>query len=228
MKKNQILFLSMILILSHVFIGCFGGVKDLSGVSSSETINDIEISVEAYLFDVKLRRKGKPTTIRLDLYQTDTVVAMYGRGYFNKGAFGGQLTNDSMLIYFPSTQEYLYETIEDLFLSFDCESELIGLNLLSYFIDLPESGHISENLNVTTIEEKDGRRIIEIYSVNCPWKLLLEYSKENKGWRIEDFEFDDAKDVTLKGSRRQYKEKVSVSALRFRTVIPPDAFRITL
>jgi len=218
----------VILVLSIALTNCSSGLKNHVGESVNEGFDATEISVEAYLFDVKLRRKGKPTTIRLDLYQTDSAIAMYGRGYFNKGAFTGRLTDDSMLVYFPSTKEYLHESIDNLFLSFDCESELIGLNLLNYFRKPPDSGHISQNLNVETIEEDNDSRHLKVSSINCPWRLLLGYVIEEKSWRIKNFEFDDGDDVTLKGSQRKYKDDASVAASRFRITIPIGSKKITL
>jgi hypothetical protein len=209
-------------------LGCYGGVKKPPDESQTEKSDDTKIAVEAYLFDVKLRRKNKPTSIRLDLYQTDSVVAMYGRGYFNKGAFWGRLTEDSLTVYFPSTKEFLDETVEDLFMSFDCESESGGLNLLSYFMRLPDGGDVSEHLVIKTISEKENFREITVSSVNCPWRILIDYSKEEIGWRIDKFEFDDGKEFTIKGGRRRYKAAASVSSTQFRIKIPPEAFKISL
>ncbi len=209
-------------------VSCSSGNKTAPGEESTDQVNLPDVNVEAYLFDVKLRRKGKPTTVRLDIYQTDSVVAMYGRGYFNKGAFRGQITSDSMLIYFPSTNEFLNESNENLFNSFDCETELTGINLLSYFESLPDSGDISENLRVETIEESSNSRQLRVSSINCPWRLLLGYRKETNGWRLELFEFDDGSEVTLKGKRRNYKDNATVTGERFQIPVKPDAHKITL
>jgi len=225
LKPISLPILAVVIIM---IISCSGGRKVHSGEYSGSRIDKADVQVEAYLFDVKLRRQGKPTTIRLDLYQTDSVIAMYGRGYFNKGAFTGRLTADSMLVCFPSTKEFLHESIENLFLSFDCESELIGINLLSYFIKSPDSAHSLQNLLVELIEEDPDRRIVKVSSKNCPWRLILDYAMEEKGWRIRNFEFDDGGEVTLRGSQRRYKLGASVPATRFRIIIPNDSKKITL
>ncbi len=224
----KIIRIFVLILISVILVSCSSGRKIQSGEDAASHLNLPDVQVEAYLFDVKLRRNGKPTTVRLDLYQTDSVVAMYGRGYFNKGAFRGRITDDSMLIYFPSTNEFLNESIENLFLSFDCESELIGINLLGYFISPPDSAHTSENLNVETIEESGDVKQLMISSKSCKWRLLLGYRKEKNGWRLELFEFDDSDNVTLKGSRRQYKDKAAVSGDRFHIRIKPAALKITL
>jgi len=224
-KITRILFL--ILTIS-VVAGCLSGRKSQPGENTAGRLKLPDVQVEAYLFDVKLRRKGKPTTVRLDLYQTDSVVALYGRGYFNKGAFSGRITDDSMLIYFPSTNEFLDESIEKVFLSFDCESDLIGINLLGYFIAPPDSALTSENLSVETIEESGDVKQLKVSSKNCPWRLLLSYRNEENGWRLELFEFDDGDNVTLKGNRRQYKDNAAVSGDRFHIQIKPNALKITL
>ncbi len=224
----KIIRIFIFLIISVTILNCSSGRKSQPGEGVGSRTKLPEIQAEAYLFDVKLRRKGKPTSIRLDLYQTDSVVAMYGRGYFNKGAFSGRITDDSMLVYFPSTSEYLNESIEKLFLSFDCESKLIGVNLLEYFLNPPDSEHISENLRVETIEERGDVKQLSVSSKSCPWRLLLAYRKEKIGWRLDLFEFEDGRDVTLKGSRRQYKENATVPGDRFRIEIKTDALKIAL
>ena len=225
MKITHILFLTFSI---SAFIGCSSGRKSQPTGESGARISHADVQVEAYLFDVKLRRKGKPTTVRLDLYQTDSVVAMYGRGYFNKGAFSGRITDDSMLIYFPSTNEYLNESIENLFLSFDCESELIGINLLGYFIVPPDSAQASDNLSIQIIEESEEVKQYRVSSKSCPWRLLLGYRKEKNVWRLEMIEFDDSENVTLKATRRQYKSSATVSSERFYIQIKPDALKISL
>jgi hypothetical protein len=221
-REISLLSISFLLLIN----GCYSGIQVKSGESAIANSNEIE--VEAYLFDVKIRRHGKPTSFRLDLYQTDSAVAMYGRGYFNKGAFSGRLINDSMQVYFPSTKEHLFESIENLFLSFDCESELIGINLLGYFTEPPAVDSLAASLKIEKMEEEKNSRSFRISSRNCPWFLTLTYTKETEGWRIDDFEFDDNKEVTLKGSRRIYKPEATVSADRFHLSIPDGALKLTL
>lgn len=201
----------------------------MKGDISEETgVDAPEIPVEAYLFDVKLRRDGKPTSFRLDLYQTDSVVAMYGRGYFNKGAFRGVLSDDSLHINFPSSKEYLRESIESLFQSFDCEKDLIAVELLAYFSRPPDSGHISDDLNVEVLEETGKAQKIKVNSTNCPWRLIIGYDLVEKGWRIDTFEFDDDKSVTLKGELRKYNGNSAISQSRFKLAIPDKFSKITL
>ncbi len=225
MKTRYRLLIGALIVLSVEFLSC-GGMK--GDIADENGIDEPEIPVEAYLLDVKLRRNGKPTSFRLDMYQTDSAVAMYGRGYFNKGAFRGILTDDSLLINFPSSKEYLWESIESLFQSFDCEKDLIAVNLLGYFANLPDSGHISKDLSVETVEQDGQSRKVRVTSVNCPWQLLIGYDLEEKGWRIQSFEFDDRESVTLKGELRKYKGDSSVSQSRFKLSIPDNFVKITL
>ena len=225
MKSGYRPLVGFLLILSVDFLSC-GGMK--GDIADENGIDEPEIPVEAYLFDVKLRRNGKPTSFRLDIYQTDSAVAMYGRGYFNKGAFRGILTDDSLLINFPSSKEYLRESIESLFQSFDCEKDLIAVNLLGYFASLPDSGHISEDLSVETVEQDGQSRKVKVTSINCPWELLIGYGLKEKGWRIDSFEFDDRESVTLKGELRNYKVDSSVSQSRFKLSIPDNFIKLTL
>jgi len=225
LKFNCTALLIPVFAISIILMSC-GGTQNRVG--SEESLPGTDVTVEAYLFDVQLRRNGKPTSIRLDLYQTDSAVAIFGRGYFNKGAFRGRLTDDSLQIYFPSAHEYVNESVEKLFRSFDCESELMGINLLSYFTMSPDSTQISENLMIAPLENAKGHKTQRISSRNCDWQLTLEYAIEEAGWRIDRFDFNDGKEVTLKGSRRNYKDTAKVSSERFLVLIPANAKRISL
>lgn len=225
MSKRQLI--ALLIIADLILGGCYGGDRQFGDETSDNESLYSEIPVEAYLFDVKLRRDGKPTSFRLDLYQTDSAVAMYGRGYFNKGAFRGVLSDDSLHINFPSSKEYLQESIESLFQSFDCEKDLIAVELLAYFARPPDSGQIAGDLMVESLEQDGQSRKVKVSSKNCPWRLLMGYDLKENGWRIESFEFDDDKSVTLKGELRKYKGDSSISQSRFKLTIPSNFSKIT-
>ena len=187
-----------------------------------------KVEVEAYLFDVKIRRQGKPTSLRLDLYQTDSVIAMFGRAYFNKGAFRGRLTSDSLHIFFPAANEFLQESIDALFSSFNCQGDLTGLPVFKYFSRLPDTALSETGLEIRTLIDQNKKKSFEISASGCSWLMSLKYQKEDKGWRLNEFKFDDKQSVRIKGSRRIYKSSARIPSSRFELAIPPDSYRITI
>ena len=199
-----------------------------STFSDENKVGQQKVEVEAYLFDVKIRRKGKPTSLRLDLYQTDSVIAMFGRAYFNKGAFRGRLTNDSLKIFFPASNEFLQESIDALFSSFNCQGDLSGLPVFKYFSELPDSAFSETGLEIKTLINEKKKKSFEISASGCSWLMSLKYKKEDKGWRLNEFRFDDEQSVRIKGSRRIYKSSARILSGRFELAIPSDSYRISI
>ncbi len=226
-KNAARLYLSNLLVLSllAVCISCGGyglSVTDETGVGQQK------VEVEAYLFDMKIRRKGKPTSLRLDLYQTDSVIAMFGRAYFNKGAFRGRLSSDSLHIFFPASNEFLQESIDALFSTFNCKGSLTGLPVFNYFSELPDSAISNSGLDIKIVDDENKKKSFEISATGCSWLMSLKYHKEKKGWRLNEFKFDDNKSVRIKGSRRIYKSSTRIPASRFNLAIPPESYRISI
>jgi hypothetical protein len=54
----------------------------------------------------------------------------------------------------------------------------------------------------------------------------MAYDRQEDGWRIQEFFFDNGQEVTLKASRREYKKQARVPLSKFRLVTPDDALRI--
>ena len=213
------------LLLLAVSISCAGyGFS----VTDDNRVGQQKIEVEAYLFDVKIRRKGKPTSLRLDLYQTDSVIVMFGRAYFNKGAFRGRLTSDSLHIFFPASNEFLQESIDALFSTFNCQGNLTGLPVFKYFSELPDSALSETGLEIRTLINENKKKSFEISASGCSWLMSLKYFKEDKGWRLNEFNFDDNQSVRIKGSRRIYKSSARIPSSRFELAIPSNFYRITI
>ncbi len=224
-------YLSNLLALSllTVCISCSGYGSSFIGIDIEENkVGQQKVEAEAYLFDVKIRRQGKPTSLRLDLYQTDSVIAMFGRAYFNKGAFRGRLTGDSLHIFFPASNEFLQESIDALFGSFNCQGMLIGLPVFKYFSELPDSTLSETGLEIRTLINEKKKKSFEISATGCSWLMSLKYQKEDKGWRLNEFKFDDNESVRIKGSRRIYKSSAKIPSSRFELAIPSDSYRISI
>jgi len=185
-----------------------------------------DVRVEAYLFDAKLRRNNKPTSLRLEFYHTDSVIAMAGRGYLGKGALRGRLTADSMEVYFPTTDEYLVEPVTKVLGAADCSAPLPSISLLQLFNSLPDSMLEGSNFVVESDYSDARHPRFLIRSPDCLWEMNVEYALQQEGWRIREFAFDDGDGITLTGTRRTYKREAKVKATKFLVPVKPTSMRI--
>lgn len=184
-------------------------------------------SGSAFLFDAELRRSGKPTSFRLEIFHTDTVMALSGRGYLGKGALRGRVTIDSLECYFPSTNEYIQEPILNLLHSLECQVAPKGINLVRLLNHLPDSTAVDTTVKIVANLEDQKRPGYIIYIENCPWQMELRYRAESiSEWRLDEFFFFDGKETRLKATCREYKRSVTLKPERFLVRIPDDAQRI--
>lgn len=208
--------------------GC--GVPPGSGTSEqTEPEPKGKIRAEAYLFDAQVRRYGRTTSFRLNIYQLDSLIAIGGRGYLGKGALKGWLRDDSIKVYFPITGEYLHESTGSLFsglAAYICSDSLSGLSLMGFFKGLPELTAISAGYELEQIGKKEKRPRFKVTSPGCSWSAEFEYDQRKTGWRVREFKFSDGDGNWLRAKRREYKRNANVKLKHFHLSIPPSAVRI--
>lgn len=219
--------LATILVMSLIS-GCGSVYKGDDTQTGAEAKLKGDVSVEAYLFDARLHRQNKPTSVRLEFYHTDSVIAIAGRGYLGKGALRGRLTADSLEVYFPTTDEYVRETVATVLGSIDCAEQLPEMSLLALFNKLPDSALDAHALNIMANHDDKRHPEYFITAEGCPWQIHLVYALQDEGWRIREFHFDDGKGTTLKGKRRTYKREAKVKANKFYVPVKPESVRIIL
>ncbi len=219
-------FVAAVAVALSLLVGCGAGYDQAVVGESSSALDRHKLTAEAFLFDTRLKRKGKPTSFRLEVFRTDSVVALGGRAYLGKGALKGRLTADSLEVYFPSSKEYVYESIADLFSRAMCPAVSGGLDFLKLLVALPDSTATPNGLNIVADYTRPKRPSFQISAPGCSWQLHLTYDRQSTGWRLSDFHFDDGGDVTLKGKRRRYKAAARVPAGKFRVTIPDGAVRV--
>ncbi len=187
-----------------------------------------KLQAEVYLFDARMHRKGKPTSFRLEVYQTDSIIALAGRAYLGKGALKGRLTADSVQLYFPGSNEYLYGPTENV-LSFDeCVRIPSDLNLLQIITARPDSlGGLGWASIHADYEDADRPRFV-LTTPGCLWQMELIYDRQETGWRMRQFLFDDGRGTSVKASRRTYRDRVGVPSTKFQLRVPDDADHVTL
>jgi len=212
-----------LLLAGLIAAGCSGGPRTPIG---EEATPDIRIRAEAFLFDAQLRRDGKPTSVRLELYYTDSLTGVSGRGYLGKGALKGWLTDDSLKVYFPSSNEYVYDALPSVLAGDSCPGEIPRLPLGGLLVTTPDSIGSLGDIELQSDYSDRDRPSFVLALPDCPWRIDVTYDRHDDGWRVREFYFDDGRATTLKATRRTFKSDARVPLTRFRAPVPPDAFRI--
>ena len=196
-------------------------------VSPDETA--VKVIADAFSFNARLWREGKPTTFKLELYVTDDLIGMAGRGYLGKGALKGWLSADSIKVYFPSTNEFFDESIDNLVNESACSVPPAGLNLLHLATDLPDSLALYDRMFVTSDYHRPAEPEFEVKprDTACRWQVTLDYDRQSSGWAVQSFRFDNGQGLVLKATRERFRAGVRVPRKRFEVAVPADAVRIT-
>ena len=185
-----------------------------------------EVTVEAYLFDTRLDFEGKRRSVRLEIFATDSLIGLGGRAYLGKGALKGWLDGDSLKLYFPSSNDFVYEPMSDLLQSFKCGEESPSIGILSLFYNRPDGMKIDEHIEVVADTADEDRPTFTLLMADCPWKMVVVYDRRDPGWRIREFEFDNGDNLKISADRREYRSDTDVRSSKFQVTIPSDAARI--
>lgn len=206
-------------------VGCGGGFT--RGVSEEiRALEDVEVTADAYLFDARIVRDGKPTSVRLEIYYTDTLIGIGGRGYLGKGALKGWLSEDSLKIYFPSSNEYVYDAVRTVMESEACPDTRVDVPLAGLLSTPPDSLALSSDVVVLADYEEEDEPYFAIEARACPWRIDIVYDRHDGQWQVKAFEFDNGADISLTATRRTVRHGVEVDGRRFGVAIPDDALRI--
>lgn len=201
--------------------GCAVGRRREISDETTTQVQTEKIAVEAFSFDARLYRENKPTSFKLEIYSTDTLLGLSGRGYLGKGALRGRLDTDSLDIYFPASNEYVHESLVNLITRSECTFPINDLEIISLIKQRPDS--LTENLNVEANYDDEKKPEFMITASGCVWSLKLIYDLRNDDWRIREFYFDNGSDLRLRGIRDKYKPDAKVKPIRFDPAPPPDA-----
>jgi len=213
-----------ILSVGSLLLGCAGSVSnDKIGEESAAGSATSDVTADAYLFDARLNRHGKPTSFRLELYCTDSLVGVAGRAYLGKGAVRGRVTRDSLDLYFPAANEFLRDSISKVFSKMSCSLRVRLFNLISLIGRLPDSTDFVYGLTLHTVPSKPDRPVYTISSDSCSWNIQLEYNQVDTRWLLRDFRFTDTSIVSLHAERREVRTGITIAASKFQVVIPSDA-----
>ena len=184
--------------------------------------DDGKVEADAWLFDAKLRMEGKPRSFRLEVYHTDSVAALAGRAYLGRGALRGRLTVDSLLVYFPSRDEYVDESTTALLSASECLRSAGQINLLKLFNSTPDEVLEGETFGIDTRVTGNRKRCL-VSADGCPWQIELVYDSVDDAWLLREFEVDNGDDIRLTGKRRTHKKRAKIDRSRFQVPIPASA-----
>lgn len=185
-----------------------------------------KVRVEAYLLDTRIYRQGKPTSVRLELYRTDSAIALAGRGYLGKGALKGVITRDSVIIYFPSTNEFIQASRSEFLNSATCAGGFERLHIENLLTALPSDSQLAPAAINGGV---DGNHAdYKIIWPDCDWRLDLRYRERDHLWRIDRVEFEDGADIRFKAETRTIKSSAEVDRDKFRVNIPADALPFSI
>ncbi len=193
----------------------------------NESLSEVKIVADAYSFNARIWRDDKPTSFKLELYRTDSLLGIAARGYLGKGAFKGWLRSDSIRVYFPQSRELLYESLDDLVKSSDCGVSVAGLRFLDLFGKTPDSLVMPEKVEVHSDYATADHPIFKVASEGsgCPWQLEIGYDRQGEGWTPLSLKFDNGRGLVLKADRERFRARIGIPLKRFTVAVPPDAIR---
>jgi len=220
--RRRLISVASIGLLLGGALGCASGPRQATPAGEEH-----DVTVEAYQFNARFRRDGKPTTVKLNIYQTDSLIVFAGRAYLGKGAFKGQLTADSLLVYFPSSDEFVSEAVTDMAQTADCPLPLADLPVAEVLRNLPDSVAFDQSVTVAGNYTDPHHPRFVLFAGGCPWQVEIEYDRHDEGWRVKDFSFTDGRRITLTAGREHFKGSARISIERLDVAIPPTAVPIS-
>jgi len=219
------------LVVVTLILSCVGGPPSSeSGRETAPTVSG-KVPVEAYLFDVVIHRHGKPTSLRLDVFDADSVIALGGRAYLGKGALRARLTKDSLIAYFPISDEFFSEDFSSFSMSGENPIDLSKLGFLSLLKQPPDTGALNDSVRVDILSEStdNAERLIHSGPIDpdsLKWRISVKYFLTEGRFRLGRFSYFDST-MTITANRREYRSRARIPADRFRVTIPPTAVRVT-
>ncbi len=215
--------------LVSVLLGTLSGCGTGRGVKPSEETkaptSSATVVADAFLFDAVLKREGKTTSFRLEMYATDSAVGLAGRGYLGKGALRGVLTPDSLRVYFPSTNEYVDSDVESLLSDSIYPIEFGAFDPVRLMSALPDSATVKSPLVIKQTGQSQNRQVYQV-TAGCDWTLVLAYDRREVGWRPAEIKFETAAGTSLRAVRREFRPHSRIKSTKFAGPSPIDAVRL--
>ncbi|MEW6014749.1 MAG: hypothetical protein AB1690_05465 [Candidatus Zixiibacteriota bacterium] len=223
MKSQLSLFFFALITISAIFpAGCTLANRNRVRIKTAEqTAPKEKLRGDAYLLDVKINREGKKSSFRLDLYQSEETLAWFARGYLGKGVMKGVLTNDSLIVYFPTEEEFYSGKLNALAKK-SClgNAELESVLGQLFRILPPEISSLSDNFYLTILKEDDKQRRYILNYKDCGGGIRLDYEKHDLRFLISNIQYI--------GEEETFGFEAKVRDFRLDTDLPADKFEIAI
>ncbi len=229
-KYDNLRFIIILLLGLFIFEGCTlaNRKKAYRQIVTEEVVYEAGRG-DAYLFDVKIYRDGRKNSVRLDIYRTADMMALFARGYLGKGVLKGLITKDSILIYFPTENEYFSGKVSEL-IGEKCADGLPFEKLINrLFQKLPvELEDKFPQFYINVISEKGKTREYRLISEECPENIELGYDYKNSRFILNKIDYSNSDETfRFSANRRKVKTNINIPAEKLELKIPASAIRIS-
>jgi hypothetical protein len=200
----------------------------------------------AFLIDLRVNNDGEKYSVSTELYFSGDSVGFYGRGYLGKGAFRGQIINDSATILFNQQNEYFVGPVEDIKGREECASPgevlLLVMSLLTgkkrieisddfFYPTAHEIKYRSGRFDVTArLDDKGFPKSEKLIDSLCGDSIVLEYYSFNRKfpfYKIQDaLYYNGIFNFRARGFIREQKYNIDIKPRKFMVDIPADAIRL--
>jgi hypothetical protein len=225
-RSLRFLATSAACIAAILSVSCTGAGKYATIETESTNPATGKVAAEAYLYDAVLVREGKTTSFRLEIYATDSVLGLAGRGYLGKGALRGLVRQKALQVYFPSTNEYVDDPYDSLLSGGDCALSLNKFDPVGMMFAIPDSSSADSLVSIQLVDDGPKVRTVAIVAESCLWRLELSYDQKANGWKPFALKYTDGHGTSLTAVRREYQPHANVSRSRFLFSHPIDATRL--
>ncbi|PKK84919.1 MAG: hypothetical protein CVT49_01830 [candidate division Zixibacteria bacterium HGW-Zixibacteria-1] len=185
---------------------------------------------DAFLYDVKIYREGKKNSVRLDVYRTGDRLAIFARGYLGKGVLKGLVLPDSIIIYFPTENEFYSGKLNELISKSCSEKNNLERMLIDLFVKRPvEIDYSMTDFYVSILSDKGKKQQFRLESTSCAESAELQYDFLESRFILEKIDFSNRDEsFRFKAERRKQRLNVNIPAEKLDLSIPDDAVRINL
>jgi hypothetical protein len=183
---------------------------------------------DAYLFDVNMRRHGKKNSVRLDVYRSGDSLSLFARGYLGKGVMKGLVTTDSLIVYFPTENQYYAGRVVDLLEKSCAEAFAFERTIVDLFVKRPvELEYSLSSFYLTILKDEGDEQKYRLEGKSCPEAINLTYRWRDGRFVMEEIDYCSSDgSFRFSAARRRHKINVEIPDEKFILAIPDDAARI--
>ncbi len=200
----------------------------------------------AYLIDLRVDDDGNRYSVNTELYFSGDSVGFYGRGYLGKGAFRGQIINDTATILFNQQNEYFSGPLADIDRGARCASPgevlLVVLSLLTGKSETENGQKVVYPANdeigfqtgrfekTAQLDDRGYPHREKLIDTTCGDSIVLNYysfSRSFPFYRVEDvLYYNELFNFRARGFIREQKYNIDIGTGKFTVEIPASADRL--